>query len=211
MPLPAPPAGALALKYFVWTAQRPITRVCGAAGLPNSFNPTSAPGRFRPFAGGAGNTVPTLYGANRVEGALGESIFHDVPVGGAGWVIPRASLYFKVRSILIPQRDLRLVDLTGWAHKALAVDGRALVECDPSDYPTTAMWAKRFHEADEATHGLYWRSRQFDKAVAVMLFGDRVREDELRVVYDETIGLWQGEGLDDVLAAAEHAGITIAF
>lgn len=210
MALPAPPDGALSVNFFSWTAQRPLTRVCRADDQPNTFNPSSDSARFRPLYCGSQDPIPTMYGANNIDGALGETIFHDVPAGGAPWSIPRASLYAKLRAILIPQRDFRLVDLTGWAHKALKIEGRALVDCAPAEYPPTALWAERFHDLPEAPDGLYWRSRQYDRSFALLLFGDRVRIEELRVVYDETIALWQGEGLDDVRAAAERANITIA-
>ena len=153
--------------------------------------------------------MPTMYGANHVDGALGETVFHDVPAGRAAWAVPRASLYARLRSVLIPQRPLHLVDLTGWAHKALKIDGRALVDCEPPEYPVTAQWAERFHDHPAEPDGLYWRSRQYDRSFAFILFGDRVGMSELRVVLDETIALWQGDGLDEVLAAAERANITI--
>jgi hypothetical protein len=210
MPLVAPPAGgALDVRLFTWVEQRPITRVCTAAHQPNAFNPSASPGRFRPFYSGGVQPVPTMYGANNISGVLGETAFHDVPAEHGDWSIPRASLYARLRTVLIPQRALQLIDLTGWAHKALKIDGRALVEAEPDDYPLTALWAERFHAAPEAPDGLYWRSRQYDSSFALLLFGDRVGGSELRVVLDETIALWQGEGLDEVLAAAERASITI--
>jgi hypothetical protein len=152
-----------------------------------------------------------MYGSNNIDGALGETVFHDVPAGDERWSIPRTSLYARLRTVLIPQRTLQLVDLTGWAHKALKIEGRALVECSPDEYPVSALWAERFHDVAEASDGLYWRSRQYDKSFALMLFGDRVDSSELRVVFDETVGLWQGDGLDEVLAAAERANITIVI
>ena len=124
-------------------------------------------------------------------------------------VHPRATLYGFVRTTLIPQRALRLVDLTGWAHKALRIDARGLIDCEPDEYPVTAEWAEKFHQQAPDADGLYWRSRQFDRAFAFILFGDRVSEEDLVPVYDETVGLWQGEGLDDVRAAAEIANVTI--
>lgn len=209
MPVPAPPSGTLAVKYFDWDEQRPITRICAAARQPNSFNTGPHAGRFRPFNAGQPDPVPTLYGANHVDGALGETIFHDVPPGTAPWTVARATLYGRLRTILVPQRKLRLVDLTGWAHKALKIEGSALVACDPVEYPVTAQWAERFHELPTRPDGLYWRSRQYDRVFALMLFGDRVHERELRVIFDETIPLWQGDGLGEVLVAAERANVTI--
>src|SRR3712207_173069 len=148
MALPEPPDGALDVTYQTWTRYRQIVRVCRAAELPNVFNRDDTPARFRPFSSGRTSPIPTLYGANDTNGALGESIFHDIPRGGGPWTIPRASLYGRLRAVLVPLRPLRLVDLTGWAHKGLKIPGRALVDSDPAEYPITARWAERFHQLD---------------------------------------------------------------
>jgi hypothetical protein len=163
MAVPAPPADPVEVKYFAWVEQRPFVRVCTAAHQPNSFNPTNGQGRFRPFYCGETVPVPTMYGASHIDAALGETVFHDVPSGAGGWVVPRAALYPLLRTVIVPQRRLHLVDLTGWSHKALRLEGRALVDCGSSDYPATALWAERFHELPDSPDGLYWRSRQYDR------------------------------------------------
>jgi hypothetical protein len=104
--------------------------------------------------------LPTIFGSNRVDGALGEPIFHDAPAGAVAWDVPRASLYGQLRTVLIPRRPLDLVDLTGWAHKKLRIEGRQLVEVPPSKYPTTALWARRFHHDPTNPDGIYRRPRQ---------------------------------------------------
>jgi hypothetical protein len=210
MALPDPPAGELDFGTRTWAAGRPFYRVYRDKFGPNSFNSSRSSARFRPFPS-SGNPIPTMYGSSRVDGALGESVFHDVPAGRGTWVIPRSGLLGQLRTMLVPQRKLELVDLTGWAFKRLGLRGRALVECEPAEYPITARWAERFHASKVKPDGIYWTSRQFDKAAAFILFGDRVERQELDVILDETVGLWQGEGLDEVLAAAELAGVTVAF
>jgi RES domain len=184
-------------------------RVYDGCRLPNEFNTSGRSGRFRPIVAEGGVTVPTLYCSNCLNGALGESVFHDLPTGPTPRVIPRAALLGWVRTVLVPKRALRLVDLTGWAHKALGLDSRGLIECDAAEYPTTALWAKRLHDTADAPDGLYWRSRQYDRACAVMLFGDRVAPGDLHVVLDETLPLWEGMGLVEVLSTAAAANITI--
>jgi hypothetical protein len=136
-------------------------------------------------------------------------VFHDVPADANGFAVPRIALLGPLRTVLIPRRPLNLVDLTGWAHKRLKLPGRALVECEPPEYPITAEWGQRFHQLAKGPDGLYWRSRQYDRSFAIMLFGDRVAATDLEIVLDDTIALWQGEGYDEVLAAAEAAGIAI--
>jgi hypothetical protein len=84
-----------------------------------------------------------------------------------------------------------------------------LADAPPADYPVTAQWCDRFHSIDEQPDGLLWMSRQFDRAVALVLFADRVAVDDLHPVLDETIGLWQGLGLSVLEDAAARAGIVI--
>jgi hypothetical protein len=211
MTLVGPPVDAIDVTFSTWVAYRPVVRVCSTEFPPNTFNPGLSPGRFRPFPPPPATPIATMYGSNSGDGALGETVFHDVPTTGGPWDVPRASLYGQVRTVLIPLRDLSLVDLTNWAHKALGVDGRALVDCEPTEYPITARWGERLHDLPEAPDGIYWRSRQFDSAFVMLLFGDRVGTNELHVVYDETVALWQGEGLRLVLDAAQRANVTIAL
>src|SRR5690348_13989602 len=105
MALPTPPPGDPEVRFYTWVALRPIFRVCPAGYPANAFNPTTSSGRFRPFFCGGTTPVPTLYGSNRVDGALGETVFHDVPAGHASWNIPRTSLYGLLRTNLIPRRE----------------------------------------------------------------------------------------------------------
>jgi hypothetical protein len=210
MAIPDPPAGELTFRTRTWAAGRPFYRVYRGKFDPETFNPTRGSARFRPFPA-SGSAIPTMYGSDKLDGALGESIFHDTPAGGGSWVIARSDLLGQLRTMLVPKRNLELVDLTGWSFKRLKITGRTLVECEPDEYPTTAAWAERFHSSKVRPDGIYWMSRQFDKAAAFILFGDRVASEDLRVVLDETLPLWQGDGLDEVLAAAEHADVTIAF
>ena len=208
MGLPSPDPGDLDVAFTAWAQYRPLRRVCRLEYPANAFNPSDSPGRFRPIYEGGG-IVSTMYASDQLDGAFGETIFHDIPASGGPWHIPREALYGTASTTLIPLRQLRLVDLTGWAHKRLRLEGRALADAPPLDYPVTAEWCARFRSLDEEPDGLLWASRQFDRAVALILFGDRVGADDLHPVLDETVGLWQGLGLAVLEDAAARAGIVI--
>jgi hypothetical protein len=53
-----------------------------------------------------------------------------------------------------------------------------------------------------------WRSRHYDGAYVFMLFGDRVRRADLKVL-EPPIPLAVGRGLERVMELAERADITI--
>jgi hypothetical protein len=202
LPHATPPHPPVSIRR--WEAFRPIVRVCSAGRSPNEANATASPGRFRPVVGRSGLSVATLYGANRLDGALAETVLRDAATGS----LSRRQLLGRMRALLVPLRPLELVDLTGWAHTRLRLPEGTLTGCG-ADYPATATWAQRFYDDSAAVDGLYWRSQRFDRAHALMLFGDRVRPRDLHVVLDETVPLWEGVGFEDMQGIAQAAGIAI--
>lgn len=96
---------------------------------------TKAPrGRFHPTDSSAATpvatTVPVLYGASDLTGALSETIFHDIPVLGIKQV-PHAKLIHRLAVQLETGRDLRLIDLTSAGLSRLGVSRPQLIESDP--------------------------------------------------------------------------------
>jgi RES domain len=49
-----------------------------------------------------------------------------------------------------------------------------LIDTDAIDYPFTRAWAEALYERNPDAQGLYWTSRQENRAQALMLFGPRV-------------------------------------
>jgi RES domain len=206
--LPEPPAPEeLDPLIGEWAAGRDIVRCHSSAYGATEFNASRGPGRFRPFTVNR-RTVPTLYGAEGLEAALSETIFHDVPVGGFDRQILISSLLPWLRSTLAPTRTLRLVDLRELGLGHIGATRATLIESPASQYATTARWAHALYLAPSEPDGLLWRSRQYDRQAALMLFGGRVTRRELRVVRPPG-PLAIGEGLEAVRAAAEAAGILI--
>ena len=74
----------------------------------------------------------------------------------------------------MPQRDLRLVNLTTDGLHRLKVPKAELITSAPIDYPDTARWAAAIHHQCRDVDGLFWMSRQRDRDQALILFGDRV-------------------------------------
>lgn len=152
--------------------------------------------------------MPTLYGANTLDGALSESIFHNVPVRGEGKAIRRSALTPMQVSTLAARRDLTLVQLHGHGLARLGVSRAELIDSEARFYVRTAAWAAALHSRLEAADGLVWVSRRFDTSLALVLFGDRVARSDLAVA-KPALPLFVGEGFAEVQRVAEQAGITI--
>ncbi|WP_181065295.1 RES family NAD+ phosphorylase [Nocardia nova] len=179
---------------------------------PREFNPgIGKPGRFSFFTDAAGQMVPILYAGETIDVAIGERLFHDLPLGAGAVLLSKQ--YEKVAySCLAPRRPLRLASLHSDGLRRLGLRNHQLIDTDAIDYPDTVRWAAALHaRTDLALDGLIWMSRQFNTREAVMLFGDRVSTSDLDVdpdVNDRTFH--QGGGLGSLLDAAERAGIRVS-
>lgn len=174
----------------------------------DAFNPGMGVGRFHPLVDqSTGGPIPTLYGSDRMRGALSESVFRNVPVSGPAKRVRRTALEGVCFSILAPTRDLQLANLSGDGLRRLGLRRNEFIDSPASNYPHARRWAEAIHR-DTPVDGLLWVSRQNDRALAVVLFGDRVGAADLEVVV-EALPLRTGVGWHYVLQAAEEADITI--
>jgi RES domain-containing protein len=195
---------------MTWPQEQAMWRIHSATYPPDGFNPSPvSEGRFRPFPAAArgGRVVPTMYVADSLPAAVSETLFHDLDPNEEDQVILRARLYPKVRSIVAPVRDLSLVDLRGNGLRRLRLRPEQLILTPPDTYPQTALWGRAFFRCPAKPDGIAWSSRLHPGGTAAILFEPRVRE--LEVDLDEVTALWQSVGLEEVLAAAEEARVTI--
>jgi hypothetical protein len=208
--LPSPPEPfALDCNVEVWDAEKPIIRVHHSAFGATEFNPGSGNGRFHPVVDRMATRIPTIYGSNTFDGALSETVFHDVPVSGSGKAVAQSSLRPMLSSTLRPTRPLRLVQLRGFGLKKLGVMRAQMIDSEADQYPVTRAWAAALYEAVNVADGLIWMSRQHDTSEAIVLFGTRVRRHELEVAAAPRSLYPPSPGWHDVLVAAEAANITI--
>lgn len=198
-------------RIHSWPSRQPIIRVHHVEVGATEFNSTAVSRRFRPIRTRSG-VVATIYGADKDEGALSETVFHDVPVrGGPGRRVQRKMLIPLVLSTIIPARPLRLVELHGAGLRRLQVTHAELIETSARQYPRTAEWGQALHDHATSYDGLIWRSRQFNDSLAMMLWADRVAQfKHLTFDPDEPpLPLFAGDGYERILQLANDFGITV--
>ena len=145
------------------------------------FNGTGLPRyRFSPIHDFTGRVVPTWYAASTPQGAVAESLLHDIPIGRTGAYLTAGQFQGRLVSNLAPARRLRLVRLD---HDGLRVLGRRpadVTETEADRYISTARVAQLLYDTTDVD-GLAWVSRRRNIDCVVMLFGDRVAARDLPV------------------------------
>jgi hypothetical protein len=204
-----PPPGTLAVKRLTWHKGTPLHRfhhrTCGAA----AFNPCRGrAGRFNPLLDMHGQCIPTLYGADSLRCTAFESVFHDAPFPSPSEVARAHVLHFAY-STLAPVRALRLADLTSEGLRHLGVHRRDLIESLAEHYPVTVQWAQALHRQYPDLDGLLWVSCLYDRGRSVVLFGDRVGEEELAILTGPMPLAGDDALYDAVAAVGARAGILI--
>lgn len=164
--------------------------------------------RFRPFTARR-RVVPTLYGAETVEAALSETLFHAVPTSGSDRRLRSSRIVGWQISRIAPLRDLKLIDLRDSALDSVNLTRTGLIESPASSYERTAAWGSAFFHSAIEPDGLVWNSRQSPSDTAMILFGrGRVARNQLRVVHPP-LPLAVADGFDLVQAVGERLGITV--
>ena len=189
-----------------------LWRVHPASYRATEFNSSNSDdARFSPIRRPDGTTIPVLYAASTLAGAMMETIFHDIPTPPAEYIldIERLREQNLVVSRVRPKRRLQAVDLSTKGLKRLGLNRTDLIDTPVTAYPLTRDWAEWLHGAALAT-GLLWTSRQDDAARAMALFGDRLTESTFKVEVDRE-PLCEDEYLDALLELAAHIGIERLF
>ena len=173
---------------------------------PDAFNPGrhGDRGRFHPLRDASGRLVPTLYAADSPDGALSETVLHNVFAGDA---ILRSRLEGHCLTRIELTRDILVADLRRHGLRRLGLTRGHLLDCGAPHYAETARWAEAIHRSRDSLHGMVWVSRQFDTAAALLAFGDRLQERHFRC--GATQPLDDGRGYRLVQHAAAAAGITV--
>lgn len=204
--VPEPPEFAKPLTT-TWKAGRRLCRVHPNALDPRRFNPgiRTRRGRFHPIKDAVRNLIPTLYAADKIDGALSETVFHNVVAGG---VILRAELATRSITRIDLVRDIVVADLRGHGLRKLKLKRTQLLECEAVHYSDSARWAEAIHASNPDLNGMIWILRQFDKSTALLAFGDRLNETDF-VEHGPPEPLDRGRRYRDVQRAASTADIVV--
>jgi hypothetical protein len=108
-----------------------------------------------------------------------ESVFRDVPYRAGFKHADAKRLEGRVCSTLLFQTDFQLLDLSKVALRGLGIPPRQLIDTTKARYPATRGWAEQLYAAHPQIQGFLWSSRQDDRALAVVLFGSRVKASDL--------------------------------
>ena len=179
--VPAPPGDLVNLvNMTTWPKGKVIHRIHPHIYRSNQFNPDPhGNARFSPIKASDGSNIPTLYGGTTFDCAAMETVFHDVPFVAGLKTVDKQKLAGHVTSQVTPKRDIKLVDLSVTALKKLGIQRARLIDTEKDEYPNTRRWAEAIHTACPHAEGLCWVSRQDDRALAIVLFGDRVTAADL--------------------------------
>ncbi|WP_300676058.1 RES domain-containing protein [Nocardioides sp.] len=147
-----------------------LYRVHSSRFAPHQFNPgLGAPSRFAFFPDQHGVPVPVLYAAAAENGAVAETLLHDVPL--AGGYLDYDTYASTVMSRLTLTRPLRLAALHGLGLRRLHASADEVTSTPASRYGETVAWAHAAHAA--GLDGVAWMSRQCIDVLAYVFFGDR--------------------------------------
>jgi hypothetical protein len=209
--VPAPPEDlAKLVKTVTWPKGQVIQRIHLKIYGSSEFNPgMKGNARFSPIKASDGASIPTLYGGTTFDCAAMETVFHDVAFAAGLKTFDKQKLTDHVYSQVTPKRDLNLADLSATALRKLGVRRNELIDTEKDKYPDTRKWAEALHAACPSAEGLCWVSRQDDRALAVMLFGDRIAATDLLPTADPRNVLADVLVHADLLVLADRIGVNI--
>jgi hypothetical protein len=129
--------------------------------------------RFSPIRDSTSAIIPTIYAGTSIECALMETVFHDAPLGVGPTNVDPAKLDPIVCSEIEVIEELLLIDFTSIGLRFFGLKNTQLIDTDAVDYKLTRSWAEVLYDRNPEAQGLYWTSRQDNRAQALMLFGTR--------------------------------------
>ena len=207
--VPEPPQ-VLHITVAIWKAGEPLHRVHLDTYKANAFNPgIRGNARFSPIVNAKGKPIPTLYGGTRFDCAAMESVIHDVPFAAGLKTFDKRKLQGQLHSVLASNAALTLADLRNVPLRKLGVERKQLIDTEKDTYDQTRKWAMAIHAQHAHIQGLCWTSRQDDRSVAVMLFGDRIGAGVLALQTPSRSLLDEGPAYMEVLALADVIGVRI--
>jgi len=165
--------------------------------------------RFSPIFA-AGQAVPVLYACSSVEVAIHETFFFDAADRGGGIRVLRAkAIEGKCYSSCSTRRTLRLATLHAAALARFGLSAEQLTRSPSACYAHTARWAEAIHANHPKIEGIEWTSLRGAREPAFMLFGDRVAQEDLIPLGNETLIRSCAALYAQILAGAARLGVRV--
>jgi len=204
------PLAVLHVSVTTWPRGRPIHRIHLVRYAADGFNPDrKGDARFSPIVDASGAAIPTLYGGSTFDCAAMETVFHDVPFALGFKSYDKRKLMDQMHSVLLPTAALLLADLSNVALRKLGVSRAQLIDTEKDCYPETRKWAEAIHARAAKIQGLCWTSRQDDRALAIILFGDRIAAKTLMPHGSSRELLNDASAYAELLVLADGIGVTV--
>lgn len=153
---------------------------------PDTFNEGWGASRFSPISEASGTPVHTYYVASTFEGAVMESVLHDVPLHPAGSFELDRLRHFHLVELALPY-DLVFVSFHTPYLPKLSITRAELIDSPPEDYPVTQEWAQAAFRQRPTAQAIGYGSRRHDAARCLMLFGQRLPHPRMRIVRASTL------------------------
>ena len=212
--LPPPDAGSPALRTVQRGAWWRVYTVSPRTGrfAPQAFN-TSGRGhaRFSPLRANR-RVVPVLVAAQTLDGALMETVLHDVPFPSEAHI---HDLQRDLQSDLHASRinltaPVQLVDLSKLGLQRMGLRVSQMFESDACDCARTQAWARWLHTTVPQARGLYWMCACQPECAGLMLFGDRAAASVVAATAEPSLHVGHPQVLGALLALLHRLGCGVA-
>lgn len=198
------PKTATVSKLHVLQGQTYLYRVHDERFDGNSFNPCMGDAtRFTHLHDDNGDCVPTSYAATTLDGAAFETVFRGIP--NKYQAVARQALDDRMISIVRPVRSLQLVPLFTPELKTWGLDHADIFAPRTEVYEFCRDLAFQCWRDNPTADGLIWASVQDSGAHAMLLFGDRLRTEDLHEVSSRCVRT-DPTALDDLESAGSRGG-----
>jgi hypothetical protein len=142
--------------------------------------------RFSPITDSAGQVVDTYYLASTPDGAVMESILHDVLIPGGLLDTAKLVHYHMARIEMVG--SVTAVSLHSNFLEKMGLSRIDMIERMPAEYRQTRPWAQAAYRQVTDAQALVYGSRRDDSARCMMLFRQRLPPIPFRVLADDCVG-----------------------
>ncbi|MEW1863150.1 RES family NAD+ phosphorylase [Streptomyces sp. NBC_00669] len=176
-----------------------LHRIHGSHRAAEGFNPKPAHCLYGGGRFDATSCDPYgyLYAGLSATAAVCETLLRSLPFDPAGGprLLPRRAVQGRRLSALRLTADLRVLPLVSAQDLAAVHQDTWLVHTEAQEYPYTRDWAHWLRRQTEPwAQGLVWASKREPADRSVMLFGDRVPADALRIDEGGTVDFDTAQG-----------------